>query len=177
MSETLADRYWAVRFESRRRQFYYSGRMTFWAWLDSLAQIAGFMTATAAFVALAQGHDAFGKWSALLVATLSALAICLKAGERARECQRLYSAYVNIECMVPPPDHAEQTAASADMAEAELRRINSCIGWGMPCYDALCYNDACVSFGINPACDFSWIERTIGRWLPIRYTYKVMTNA
>ena len=172
MEDQIADRYWAVRFESRKRQFYYCARMRFWAFLDTASQILGLVCASNAFVAVTQGNAAWSRWAVLAVATISIASICMKAGERARDCQRLYMEFVGLEGDVPPPGNGEQTMKGADDAERKLRNLISADPWEMPCLDALCDNLACIAFGMSERLRLSWIERTIGRYVPIEYRDK-----
>lgn len=169
MNEELADRYWAVRFESRKRQFYYSGRMRFWAFLNAAAQIAGFIASIGAYIAIMQGHSTIAKWAALAVAAISAIALCLKAGDKARECQRFYMAYVHLEGTVPPPSSGKQTEDAATTAERELRELVGADAWQIPCLDKQCDNAACVAFGVPPRFRLGWIARTVGQILPIPF--------
>ena len=171
MDEKLADRYWEIRLGARTRALYYSRRILFWTGLEMLAQLGEFIVSTAAFVALLENHTGFGKWAAFAVSMMSFLALWLGAGKRARKCAELGREYGLIVGDVPPY-YELQTEDGARKAKDKLEKLYAEEGTFLDCLGVICYIDACHEFGATPQLRLSWIERTIGRILPIPYKRK-----
>ncbi|MBR4258457.1 MAG: hypothetical protein IKQ17_05465 [Kiritimatiellae bacterium] len=174
MNTELADRYWEIRFVARSRAIYYSRRQLFWTGLEMFAQLGEFVLSTAAFIALTRDHATFGMWTAFATSIISFLALWFSAGKRARKCAMMSRDYDLLVADVPPY-YEIQTSEGAEKAKERLDALRASEGTGLDCLGVACYIDACFEYGAKPQWRMSWVERTFGRWLPIRYTPKPET--
>lgn len=171
MNEEIANRYWDIRFDARSRAIYYSRRLIFWTGLEMFAQLGEFVLSTAAFIALTRDHATFGMWTTFAVSLLSFLALWFGAGKRARKCAVLSRDYDLVVAEVPPY-YEIQTMEGAAKAKKRLDALRAREDTALDCLGIACYIDTCIEYGAKPQWRLNWIERTIGRWLPIPYTPK-----
>ena len=171
MNNDLYTRCWNTRFTARCRDIYNGKRTMFWTGLEMFAQLGEFILSTAAFLALTRDHATFGTWTTFTVSILSFLALWLGAGKRARKCAELSKEYALLRADVSPyPEW--QTEECANAAAKRLAEIEAMENGGLECLAIICHNDACFEAGVKPQWRLNWIERTIGRFLPIPYTPK-----
>ena len=171
MENSLADRYWYIRVNARSRVYYNGHRLMFWSCMLFISQFSEFLLSTTSFIMLQNHHPTFALWATFAVSVVSFLVLWIRADKLGRQCSRLIDEYSDLEASVTVIDKF-QTEEGFAAANKKMLELMSREKKAMPCLGTLCYIDACLSFGARPNLAMSWLERTVGRFLPIRYKVK-----
>lgn len=171
MDATLEDRYWQIRFEARLRGLY-NGRMARrCAFFGLSVNFLEFVLSTSAVGALFARHATLGIVLASVVAALSFISLVLRVERRGFEHEERSKEYGLLE------DAADETAERRTEAgwhslKERFGRLMSEETATLDCMEVVCHCDTMESFGMRPIMRLGWIERTVGRFLPIPYTPK-----
>lgn len=163
-----------IRYETRKLQFYTGQRSGFWRFVAQGAQILSCILSTAAAMTILSGHAT----SAAIVCIVSASGCFFAMVSDADGNRRMFSSLEGklLDFERTLPDSAETDVQQADQATKDaLYRIKEEIPSLITCLDAICDNQACVSFGFPVRLRLNLIESWIGRYIPaVHYTEKVL---
>ena len=168
----LADEFWTMRFGVTRSYFYHEKRVLFWRTLLFVAHGAeAALTSTAAAFLFCDSAKSFSQWAVLVSAILSFLVVWFCAEGRIKTNMEKKARFRDLENMLPLFDEkgTEEQLAEIARKRREIERDDDVV---LPCVDVLARIDACRALGVEPDRRLNFIERTIGRILPIPYTNK-----
>ena len=151
---------------------YWACRETFWRFIDHLCKLFIFLTSAGAVCIQAIGEDAAGTgWcaaAALATFILESFAVQGKITFAVKQCQR----YATILTLFPI-DESEEDAKLLKRIRNERLMIEKDETIILECLDVICHNKQCLAENrLEDMVKLNWIERWIGRFLPIGFNKK-----
>lgn len=170
---TLEKGFWELRFALRRSYFYHEKRVLFWRTALFLAHgLEAALTSTAAAFLFNEASKTFTQWAVLISAILSFVVVWFGADKRIKVNMEKKARFVELEDLIPIGED-DRTKDFLERIKRERRKVERDDDVTLPCVDALARNDACRAFGVAEDRKLNWIEKTVGRILPIPYKKKV----
>ena len=170
--DKIENDWWYMRFGLRRSYFYHEKRVLFWRTLLFLAHgIEAALTSTAAAFLFSEGSRTATQWAVLVAAILSFVVVWFGAERRIQSNMAKKAGFATLEGKIPL-GREKWTAELLEEIRRERVEIERDDDVVLPCVDALARNDACRSLGIPEDKRLSFVERTVGRVLPIPYSPK-----
>ena len=170
--ETIDREFWNLRFGLRRSYFYHEKRVLFWRVVLFLAHgLETALTSTAAAFLFCESNKSVTQWLVLVSAILSFVVVWFGAERRIQINMEKKARFLDLEGKIP----AKKDRYSEELLDelcTERRNIERDDDVVLPCVSALARNDACRALGVPEDRKISFIERTIGRILPIPYALK-----
>ena len=151
---------------------YWACRETFWRFIDHLCKLFIFLTSAGAVCIQVIGKDPAGKvWcaaAALATFVLESFAVQGKITFAVKQCQR----YATILTLFPI-DESEEDAKLLKRIRNERLMVEKDETITLECLDVICHNKQCLSENrLDDMVKLNWIERWIGRFLPIGFKKK-----
>ncbi len=161
-----------IRYEVRKLQFYTGQRSGFWRFVAQGTQILSCILSTAAAITIFSGHAIAAAIVSLVAAAGCFFAMVSDADGNRRMFSSIEGKLLDFERTLP--DSAETDVQQAEQATKDaLYRIKADIPSLITCLDAMCDNQACISFGFPVRLRLNLIESWIGRYIPaVHYTEK-----
>lgn len=171
-ADELKDAYWEMRFGLRRSYFYHEKRVLFWRTMLFVANgMEAALTSTAAAFLFCDSEKSVAQWATLLSAILSFVVVWFSADRRIQSNMEKKARFSDLEDSIPI-DEETFSVEGLEKIKRLRRNIERDDDVVLPCVDALARNDACRAFGIPEDRRLNFIERTVGRLLPIPYKNK-----
>ena len=151
---------------------YWACRETFWRFIDHLCKLFIFLTSAGAVCIQAIGGNPAGTgWcaaAALATFVLESFAVQGKITFAVKQCQR----YATILTLFPI-DESEEDAKLLKRIRNERLMVEKDETIILECLDVICHNKQCLSGNrLDDMVKLNWIERWIGRFLPIGFKKK-----
>lgn len=172
MDEKILDDFWAMRFGLRRSFFYHEKRIVFWRTSLFFAQgLEMALNSTAAAFLFNSNGTTTTRWIVLASAIISGIVVWFNAEKRIQANMEKKALFHDLIGRIPrrQEKYTEELLDEIEKARLDIERDDDVV---LPCVDALARNDACRSLGIPEDSKLNFIERTIGRVLPIPYIKK-----
>lgn len=168
----LKDAFWELRFGLRRSYFYHEKRVLFWRTLLLLAHgMEMALTSTAAAFLFCESNKTFTQWAVLISAILSFVVVWFSADKRIQINMEKKARFLDLEDRIPAndKDYNDELLEKLKRARLRIERDDDVV---LPCVDALARNDACRALGLPEDRKLNFLERTLGRLIPMPYTLK-----
>ena len=172
-NEELKDAFWKMQFGLRRSYFYHERRVLFWRTVLFVAQgMEAALGSTAAAFLFNENGSSLTKWLVLASAIISFVVVWFDASKRIQVNMTKKARFADLEDRIPFNEDKYSEALLEEIRQVR-RKIEKDDDVVLPCVDVLARNDACRALGVPEDRKLSFVERTIGRLLPIPYDKKV----
>ena len=172
--EEITEAAYGQRFAIQRSIRYHGHRIAFWEFLAFITKLLEFIPTSTAFIFIFSGNGGQHalQWVLLAAAIFSFLAIILEAHRRIKHQSRQRARMCELDLRLPLNLETVTEGLLEDIY-ASRRRIELDDGVLLPCLNVICHNEQLTADGHpeNPA-KLNFVERNIGRYLPIPYSSK-----